>query len=158
MGGPNEYKVRFFFFLFFSIVKKNFFFSLFSGFSEKREKNSLFFSFFLLFFLPSLSSSLSFFFSHPLSRFLLFLSSSLTLSLASLFLSQGRNMVDAHIGLVDLRYPEDFLIVAKALAAVLAELNVPKQETDDVMALVGTLEPDFKKIARFRKMMEEDTE
>jgi hypothetical protein len=67
-------------------------------------------------------------------------------------------MIDAHIGLVDLRYPEDFLIVAKALAAVLAELNVPKQETDDVMALVGTLEPDFKKIARFRKMMEEDTE
>ena len=57
-----------------------------------------------------------------------------------------------------MRYPEDFLIVAKALAAVLAELNVPKQETDDVMALVGTLEPDFKKIARFRKMMEEDTE
>ena len=65
-------------------------------------------------------------------------------------------MVDAHIGLVGLRYPEDFLIVAGALSDVLGELRVPKQEADDVMALVGTLEPDFKKISKFRKMMEEE--
>lgn len=41
---------------------------------------------------------------------------------------------------------------------MLSELNVPKQETDEVMALVGSLEPDFKKIAKYRKMMEEDME
>lgn len=65
MGGPNEYKVLFSFFsFFFSIVL---FLSLLEGFSEKREKNSLFFSFFPFCFLLSL---------------LLFLSSSLTLSLA----------------------------------------------------------------------------
>ena len=71
---------------------------------------------------------------------------------------KGRTMVDAHIGLVDLRYPEDFNIVAKALDSVLSELSVPKQETDDVMALVGTLEPDFKKIAKYRQMMAADNE
>ena len=49
---------------------------------------------------------------------------------------------------------QHFNIVANALASVLAELNVPKQETDDVMALVGSLEPDFKKIAKDRAMIE----
>ena len=48
--------------------------------------------------------------------------------------------------------------MANALASVLAELNVPKQETDDVMALVGSLEPDFKKIAKYRAMIEADNE
>ena len=39
---------------------------------------------------------------------------------------------------------------------MLAELDVPHQEIEDVMALVGTLEPDFKKIAKYHKIMEED--
>ena len=129
MGGPNEYKVPFVVVFVFLFSPSFFDFRFFF----EREKKLTFFPFFFSF------SLLPFAFSSFSNR-------------------QGRNMVDAHIGLVDLRYPEDFLIVAGALSSVLGELDVPKQETDDVMSLVGTLEPDFKKIAKFRKMMEEDAE
>ena len=65
-------------------------------------------------------------------------------------------MVDAHVGLVGLEHPRDFLIVADALDASLSELAVPRPLHDEVMALAGSLEPQFAKVAKFRAAIEAD--
>lgn len=70
---------------------------------------------------------------------------------------KGRNMVDAHVGVVGLRYPEDFNTVAGHLAAVLTELGVTPPLHDEVMAVAASLAPDFEKVAKFRSMLEADT-
>ena len=64
-------------------------------------------------------------------------------------------MVDAHVGLVGLEHPRDFLIVAAALDATLTELGVDGALHDEVMGVAGSLEPQFAKVAKFRKMIEE---
>ena len=68
----------------------------------------------------------------------------------------GRSMVDAHVGVVGLRYPEDFATVAGHLAAVLTELGVGGALHADVLAVAASLAPDFEKVANFRKMIEAD--
>ena len=65
-------------------------------------------------------------------------------------------MVDAHVGLVGLEHPRDFQIVAAALDAALTELGVAGALHDEVMGVAGSLEPQFAKVAKFRKMIEEE--
>jgi hemoglobin len=66
---------------------------------------------------------------------------------------KGRNMFDAHIGLVDLEHPRDFGIVAAHLGSVMEEAGVAPDLAGEVMAVVGTLEPAFEKVAKARKMI-----
>lgn len=69
---------------------------------------------------------------------------------------KGRNMVDAHIGLVGLQHPRDFLIVAAKLDESLTELGVTGPLHDEVMAVAASLEPQFAKVAKFRAAIEAD--